>query len=155
MMERSLMTVSEILHMDQTGTKLLLRRGQYPFKMNLTGYYKPEWGLIPAHGTSDMPINEMSIVYYMTYDELMDSIDKKANKQISDMNKEQAEMKEAAPELSGLEQVANKLYSLTGDLHCAELVLNKKYKELFPYMERYKKIISKYELQTMLEPFAE
>lgn len=160
MMERSLMTVSEILHMDQTGTKLLLRRGQYPFKMNLTGYYKPEWGLVPAEQESDQPINKMSSICYMTYDQLMDSIDEKTNIHISDVKKNQtasesSEMKETDPKLDGLEQVANKLYGLTGDLHCAELVLNKKYKELFPYMERYKKIISKYELQMMLEPFAE
>ena len=156
MMEQALMRVPEILHMDQDGIKLLLRRNQYPFKTHLCRYYLPEWGLQPATCRKEELINEMSHIEYMTYDQLMYVIDEYMEQRRPVRTGKETVYDDKGPgKLEGLGIVADTFYKLTGDRHCAELVLDKKYGELFPYMDRYKKIISKYELQQLLEPYAE
>ena len=156
MMEQALMRVPELLHMDQAGMKLLLRRNQYPFKTHLCRYYLPEWGLWPAESKGEETINEMSGIDYMTYDHLMYAIDEHMERHAPIVSVKETELEDRKErELEGLELVADQLYKLTGDRRCAELVLEKSYGELIVYMDRYKKIISKYELQQLLEPYAE
>ena len=98
----------------------------------------------------------MSGIDYMTYDHLMYAIDEHMERYAPIVSVKETELEDRKErELEGLELVADQLYKLTGDRRCAELVLEKNYGELIAYMDRYKKIISKYELQQLLEPYAE
>lgn len=159
MMDRALMTPSEVLHMDQYGFKLLLRRNQYPFKTHLTGYYKPEWGLTPTP-IDDVVIvkNEIKDINYMTYDELMENLDDYVQSNTTIKKEMIAKENENTTNYVNpkYNAVAMQLLDITnGDTHALELLESKNYRNLIKYMKKYRKEISSYDLQKLLEPLAE
>lgn len=160
MMERALMTTSEILHMGKDNIKLLLRRNQLPFKTALTQYFRKEWGLIP--GTDPIPVkkNEITRIDYMTYEELLHAIDdyRFENDMIrtTTVRITETSIQKDNDEADGnYHMISKKLIELTGDEHTVKLLQEERYPELIKYMQQYRKQITPYDLQKLLEPLAE
>lgn len=159
MMERPLMSPSEVLHLGNGNVKLLLRRNQYPFKTQLTPYYEQAWGLDPCPDKLARKNNDIMNIDYMTYDELSNAIDDYMFEQNKTLKTRITNEESPVKEQSILEQgpyvmIAKQLIDLTNDPKTVELLNEERYPELMKYMEKYRKIITPFELQKLLEPLA-
>lgn len=177
MMERPLMTPSEILHMGKDNIKLLLRRNQYPFKTSLTPYFTDAWGLSPSKETLQRKQNNFTKIDYMSYDELLKKIDDyvydlnqitinnitikkdpviKKDEKLFTLDITNPEIpSENTQKNSAYIEIAKKLMDLTNDPKTVELLNEERYPELIKYMQKYRRVISPFDLQKLLEPLAE
>lgn len=159
MMEKPLMSTSEVLHINQREITLLLKRDKHPYKCHLKGYYTKEWGLNQDLKVLDLHIErEAKNVDCMSLAELLNKIDEYVN---STLNAEQSYIKitkvpSAEREAQDAFQIiSRKLTEITGDLIPIELLKQKNYVAFFKYMDQYSNKINRYELQTLIEPLAE
>lgn len=158
MMERALLTPSEVMHMDLHGMNLLLKRGNYAYRCHFTPYYKDEWGLMPKYDSADLDIHsDVKEIDCLSLEVLLQRIDEYVDKNYKSMNSYITITKTPAEDRNknrAFETIANKLLDITGDQLCVELLRSKRYVELFKFMDQYRNKISRLELQQLIDPLA-
>lgn len=160
MIEREILSTGEILRMEQEGKRLLFRRGQYPFLAYFPSYYKEEWGLYPK----ERIVDEIEVAYfpvqYIDFSDLQEKIeDYKILHGISSKSNIDVTYIPGIDEdttISKFDQVMNQIASLTNnDVEALSLLDEKKYPDFMKYMSKYKHVITRFELQTLLEQASE
>ncbi len=159
MMERALMTPSEVTKINMRGITLLLKRDKNPYKCHLTPYYKDEWGLNKKEEIIDLGIKrEPKEPDYISLNEILVKI----SNYMDSENTERSYIKMSrTPAKERYQQggndfdiIAGKLLDITGDPQCIELLKEKNYTAFFKYMEQYKNKINRYELTNLIQPLA-
>lgn len=158
MMERPLMYPSEILHMHEYGIRLLLKRDCRPMRCHLTQFFKPEWGIFPTRETKAQNCdnsNEIIEIDCMSLEQLLEAMTVFLMESNHQDHKSKIIPSMKIPSIDHYQIIVKKLMDQTGDAHAIELLYDKKYKELYQYMDQYKMKISRLELNQLLEPLIE
>ena len=131
MMERALMTPSEVTKINMRGITLLLKRDKNPYKCHLTPYYKDEWGLNKKEEIIDLGIKrEPKEPDYISLNEILVKI----SNYMDSENTERSYIKMSrTPAKERYQQggndfdiIAGKLLDITGDPQCIELLKDRK-----------------------------
>lgn len=158
MMERALMSPSEVMKINMKGITLVLKRDKNPYKSHLEPYYSDHWGLNKEVEKVDLGINRVPREpEYISLNELLQKISDFVNQEGNEnsyikITKVPASERQSKNEFDVIKQ---KLFEITGDTAFETLLLNKKYNAFFDYMEQYKHKITRFELQQLIAPLAE
>lgn len=158
MMERALMSPSEVMKINMKGITLVLKRDKNPYKSHLEPYYSDHWGLNKEIEKVDLGINRVPREpEYISLNELLQKISDFVNQEGNEnsyikITKVPASERQSKNEFDVIKQ---KLFEITGDTAFEILLLNKKYNAFFDYMEQYKHKITRFELQQLIAPLAE
>lgn len=158
MMERALMSPSEVMKINMKGITLVLKRDKNPYKSHLEPYYSDHWGLNKEVEKVDLGINRVPREpEYISLNELLQKISDFVNQEGNEnsyikITKVPASERQSKNEFDVIKQ---KLFEITGDTAFEILLLNKKYNAFFDYMEQYKHKITRFELQQLIAPLAE
>lgn len=158
MMERALMSPSEVMKINMKGITLVLKRDKNPYKSHLEPYYSDHWGLNKEVEKVDLGINRVPREpEYISLNELLQKISDFVNQEGNGnsyikITKVPASERQSKNEFDVIKQ---KLFEITGDTAFEILLLNKKYNAFFDYMEQYKHKITRFELQQLIAPLAE
>lgn len=158
MMERALMSPSEVMKINMKGITLVLKRDKNPYKSHLEPYYSDYWGLNKEVEKVDLGINRVPREpEYISLNELLQKISDFVNQEGNEnsyikITKVPASERQSKNEFDVIKQ---KLFEITGDTAFEILLLNKKYNAFFDYMEQYKHKITRFELQQLIAPLAE
>ncbi len=147
MMGKPLMSVDEILRMEQNNIQIVLRRGKYPMKTRLYPYYDKKWGLPwgdPVEHTGNN--SQFYPVEYINFEEL--------KVKLKDYQKEsKGYSREFSKDLNtdAFKQACRTIYEKTQDQQAVQLFMNKDWGEFMSYMAKNHPKLRKYELIKLIQ----
>lgn len=158
MMERALMSPTEVMKINRQKITLLLKRDKNPYKCHLEPYYSESWGLNTKEEDYDLGIERQpQEPDYITLNELLNKIDEymeatdtpQSYIKITTVKANERHTSDAFSEIK------TKLLDITGgDLACIQMLEEKHFNEFFKYMDQYRNKINRYELQNLIAPLA-
>lgn len=145
MMEQPLMSVSEILKMEENDIQIILKRGHSPMKTHFYPYFTKEWGLSPKKMKVSKNSQPFYRIEYMSFQALKDKLEEYKIKLRTDQDRIFSinyDKKEAA---------ANLLLERTKDVKLYDMIMNDCYTDAMQLVtEKYTKVISRLEMQKIL-----
>ena len=148
MIQKPLLAIDEILHMEESGFQIVLMRGHKPLKVKLYPYYTKEWGIECSPPVQKNPNKNFYKIDYMNFDVLKDKLKVYGERENP---KTYATKKEVSFNENAFDNAVKILFEKTKDEKVVELMNQKNYRDLTKYIsEHHPTKISKIDLINLL-----
>lgn len=148
MIQKPLLSVDEILRMEESDFQIILVRGHKPLKVKLYAYYTKEWGIKCSSAIEKNAKKEFYKIDYMNFDVLKDKL-----KEYGEKNnpKPKPIKKEVSFNENAFDDAVKILYEKTKDEKVVEMLKKKNYRDLIKYVtEHHSEKIAKLDLINLL-----